>query len=144
MHWADNIKTHYGSLARYMVQKRLPTGWQDHSVHTGSHAPFLNTSDYWVQVNDWPYALPQDVTHLTAWSRIALTRDPESGYLASESEMVVENFIQRYFTDSPKSWEILWFKNPPVAQSIPDLEHIHILVRGADKETLEKWIMTGR
>jgi hypothetical protein len=52
--------------------------------------------------------------------------------------VVVGKFIKRYFTDAPKSWETLWFKSPPVAQSIPALEQGYTLGRGVDRETSKK------
>jgi hypothetical protein len=60
-----------------------------------------------------------------------------------EDKAVVDDFVERYFKDSMysgESWRILWFTKPPRSQSIPDLEHIHILIKGADEELINKWI----
>lgn len=60
-----------------------------------------------------------------------------------ESRDAINVFVKRYFMDSLRhgeSFRVLWFKKPPGSQSIPELEHIHVLVKGADVGIVDSWI----
>lgn len=60
-----------------------------------------------------------------------------------ESRDAINVFVKRYFMGSLKHGEsvrVLWFKKPPGSQSIPELEHIHVLVKGADDGIVDSWI----
>ncbi|KAF7559976.1 hypothetical protein G7046_g4178 [Stylonectria norvegica] len=142
MKWTAETKAKYGSMTQYLLVHRLPKAWGSPPFTPKSTVPFEDPSDYRVLLNDWPYGLDPEINHIVVWSRTVIATDPETGDMTPESRAVVQKFIQRYFVESlgPKGEDrILWFKNWVALQSVRSLEHIHILVRNVDDETLERW-----
>ena len=100
-------------------------------------------------MNDWPYGLTPDVTHLIVWSKLRLPDEKPEGYLTPESTALVESFIDRTFTERLASFEdvnardsVLWFRNWTGLQSVRGLEHVHVLVKDAPLALLEEWTTT--
>jgi hypothetical protein len=142
MKWTTEVKAEYGSMTQYILAKRLPKSWGWPPFTVTSSVPFADASDYHVLLNDWPYGLEPNITHLVVWSRTAIPVDSEKGDLTPESRAQVEDFVQRYFTDTlgPGGQDkVMWFKNWVSLQSVRTLEHIHVLVRDVDDDTLERW-----
>lgn len=142
MAWSAEIKANYGSITNYLLTHRLPKAWGSPPFKPASSVPFEDPSDYTVLINDWPYGLTPDITHIVVWSRTTIYTDPESGDMTAESRRIISNFVQRFFVDklSPDGEaKVLWFKNWVALQSVRSLEHIHVLVRDASKELLAEW-----
>lgn len=102
--------------------------------------------DYKIKLNDWPYGLTPDITHLVVWSKQRLREHKPAGDLTPESIMVVKFFIQHKIIDmlaaagvSDAAERVLWFRNWTGLQSVRGLEHVHILVRNAPQEVLDDW-----
>ncbi|PNY27060.1 Uncharacterized protein TCAP_03008 [Tolypocladium capitatum] len=142
MKWTAATKAQYGNITNYILANRLPKAWGQPPFTPESQIPFANPADYKVIINDWPYALTPEITHIVAWSRSPIPTDPETGDMTPESRALVQDFVDRYFVDGlgpDGEWQVLWFKNWTGIQSIRSLEHIHVLVRNVDDNTLERW-----
>ncbi|TRX90759.1 hypothetical protein FHL15_008338 [Xylaria flabelliformis] len=142
MAWTTEIKAQYGSMTKYLLAHRLPKAWGSPPFTPASSVPFADESDYSILINDWPYGLTPDITHIVVWSRTIIDTDSETGDMTVESREVVSNFVRRVFVDKlgPEGEaKVLWFKNWVALQSVRSLEHIHVMVRDASKELLEEW-----
>ncbi|RYC60056.1 hypothetical protein CHU98_g6141 [Xylaria longipes] len=142
MAWTTEIKAQYGSMTNYILAHRLPKTWGSPPFTPASSVPFEDKSDYSILINDWPYGLTPDITHIVVWSRTIIDTDSETGDLTPESRGVVSNFVKRVFVDklgSEGEAKVLWFKNWVALQSVRTLEHIHVMVKGASKDLLEEW-----
>lgn len=146
MKWTADTKAAYGSITRYLIVHRLPKAWGESPPYVPvSATPFADPSDYRVLVNDWPYGLTPDITHIVVWTRTLIPTDPDTGDMTTESRAGVAAFVKRYFADSlteqGSSGEdrVLWFKNWVQLQSVRSLEHIHVLVHNVSPALLQKW-----
>jgi len=100
-----------------------------------------------ILLNDWPYGITPNITHLIVWSKIRLLDQKPEGYLTHSSTALVQDFVQRIFIDRLAAKgvkntydKILWFRNWTGLQSVRGLEHVHILVRDVPKDVLPEWI----
>ncbi|KAG5950241.1 hypothetical protein E4U53_005340 [Claviceps sorghi] len=142
MSWTAETKAQYGSMTQYLLANRLPAVWGQPPFTPESHIPFAKTSDYRVLLNDWPYGLERNITHLVVWTRTPIPTEDEGGDMTPESRALVADFVTRYFVDSlGQSGEqrVLWFKNWVALQSVRALEHIHVLVKDVGDDVLERW-----
>ena len=142
MTWTAATKAEYGSMTNYILANRLPKSWGQPPFTPASMTPFADPSDYAVLLNDWPYGLESNITHIVVWTRTLIEADNDRGDMTPESRTTVADFVQRYFVNSlgPGGEDkILWFKNWVALQSVRALEHIHVLVRDVDDDILEKW-----
>ncbi|KAI0439283.1 hypothetical protein F4803DRAFT_50442 [Xylaria telfairii] len=142
MAWTTETKAQYGSMTNYLLTHRLPKAWGSPPFTPSSSVPFEDKSDYSILINDWPYGLTSDITHIVVWSRTIIDTDPGNGDMTAESREVVSNFVKRVFVEKlgPEGEaKVLWFKNWVALQSVRALEHIHVMVKGASKELLEEW-----
>ena len=77
------------------------------------------------------------------------------GYLTPESVALVERFVKRTFVEPLSSYRskedvagdsdtrsdrVLWFRNWTGLQSVRGLEHVHVLVRDAPRDLLDRWV----
>ncbi|KAI0969409.1 hypothetical protein F4678DRAFT_173659 [Xylaria arbuscula] len=142
MAWTAETKAHYGSMTNYLLTHRLPKAWGSPPFTHISSIPFKNESDYIVLINDWPYGLTSDITHIVVWSRTAIETESVTGDMTAESRRIISNFVTSFFVDKlgPEGEaKVLWFKNWVALQSVRSLEHIHVMVKDASKELLEEW-----
>ncbi|CAK7197444.1 hypothetical protein SEUCBS139899_000091 [Sporothrix eucalyptigena] len=149
MQWTAETKAEYGSITRFLIVHRLPKAWGSSPPYTPvSTVPFAEPSDYRVLVNDWPYGLTPDITHICVWTRTIIPTDPVTGDMTNSSRALVAAFVQRYFASSLLQEDgdrgkgedrVLWFKNWVQLQSVRQLEHIHVLVRNVSPALLAKW-----
>ena len=144
MKWTAETKAQYGSMTQYILDNRLPKSWGQPPFAPESQTPFANDADYKVLLNDWPYGLDPEITHIVVWSRTLIPTDSETGDMTPESRALVRDFVKRRFVDTlgpGGETQVLWFKNWVALQSVRSLEHIHVLVRNVDDDTLER--LTG-
>ncbi|KAI0194183.1 hypothetical protein F4808DRAFT_353209 [Astrocystis sublimbata] len=142
MAWTTETKVRYGSMTNYLLAHRLPKAWGSPPFTPNSLVPFEDKLDYSILVNDWPYGLTPDITHIVVWSRTVIDTDPATGDMTGESHKVVSDFINRVFVDKlgpGGGVRVLWFKNWVALQSVRSLEHIHVMVKDASKELLNEW-----
>lgn len=142
MKWTAETKAVFGTMTNYLLANRLPKAWGSLPFTPVSQTPFAKPSDYRVLKNDWPYGLTPDITHLVVWTRTIIPTDPETGDVTPESRRLIQDFVKSYFVDKlgPGGEDrVMWFKNWVALQSVRSLEHIHILVRDVDPETVQEW-----
>lgn len=140
--WTAETKAQYGSMTQYLLANRLPKSWGQPPFSPESDVPFDKESDYKVLLNDWPYGLESNITHIVVWTRTFIATDDDKGDMTPESRALVKAFVKRYFIDSLGEGgedKVLWFKNWVALQSVRALEHIHVLVRDVDDDMLERW-----
>jgi len=126
-------------MSNYLIQHRLP--WGSPPFTSVSTIPFANPQDYKVLLNDWPYGLTPDVTHIVVWSKTPIPTDEKTGHVTEESRGIICEFVHKTFAErlNGDSGRVVWFKNWVALQSVRALEHIHVMVRDASKEDLEYW-----
>ncbi|UNI21455.1 hypothetical protein JDV02_007444 [Purpureocillium takamizusanense] len=142
MKWTAETKAAYGSMTNYILTHRLPKSWGQPPFTPSSTVPFEDPADFKVLLNDWPYGLDPNITHIVVWSRTLIPTDDDTGDMTPESRKLVGDFVKRYFVNTlgpGGDKQVLWFKNWVALQSVRSLEHIHVLVRDVDDDTLERW-----
>lgn len=142
MQWTSETKAEYGSMTNYILKHRLPKTWGAPPFTPLSDVPLQNPADYRILINDWPYGVTPDVTHLVVWSRTPIATDAGTGDVTDESRRLIREFVEERFIralgDGGKD-RVIWFKNWVALQSVRSLEHFHVLVRNADPEQLKVW-----
>ncbi|KAK0127337.1 hypothetical protein ONS96_006885 [Cadophora gregata f. sp. sojae] len=148
MSWTAATKAQYGSMTNYILQHRLPTSWGTPPFAPTSLIPFASPNDYKILLNDWPYGLTPDITHIVVWSKTPIAVDETNGDVTEDSRRIIEEFVGRTFRERLGGGEkgresVVWFKNWVSLQSVRALEHVHVLVRGASIEDLDFWTGEG-
>ena len=148
MAWTAATKAQYGSMTNYILQHRLPQSWGKPPFTPVSLIPFTSPSDYKILLNDWPYGLTPDITHIVVWSKTPIAVDEKNGDVTVESRNIIENFVGKTFGERIGGGDegrerVVWFKNWVSLQSVRALEHVHVLVRAASKEDLDFWTGEG-
>ena len=64
--------------------------------------------------------------------------------MTPKSRAQVQEFVQRTFVDRVRDLpgdkdKVQWFKNWTALQSVPGLEHLHVLVRDIPREIIAEW-----
>ena len=96
-----------------------------------------------ILVNDWPYGLTPDIKHLVVWTKTPI---PTSGDPADNDDITpaarakIKDFVATVFSSVVRGKNVLWFKNWKSLQSVPSVEHVHVLVRGASEELVRSWV----
>lgn len=106
--------------------------------------PFAHPDDYKILPNDWPYGLAPGIRHLIVWLKTRLESEPTRGDMTPESRQQVEEFVRKTFVDRVKDLpgeaeKVMWFKNWRALQSVPGMEHIHVLVRDVPENIIHEW-----
>jgi Protein of unknown function (DUF3605) len=168
MKWSSETKAKYGSVPNYVMQERLQwTPLPSSTPESGPRfafenpIPFANPHDFKIMPNDWPYGMaagcasPGDevlcdtdlspgIKHLIVWLKMRLDSEPTRGDMTPKSRQQIEDFVQHTFVDrvedlpGPKD-KIMWFKNWTTLQSVPGMEHLHILVRDVPDDIIKEW-----
>ena len=147
--WSSQIKREYGNISNFVCRERLHWPSPDDAnnpLKAKESIPFGHPDDYKILRNDWPYAVPADVTHLVLWMKTPLASTPD-GVLLQAAQTQVQEFVDARFMSPLKARTglkdtddmVLWFKNWSALQSVGALEHFHCLVRGADEALLREW-----
>jgi hypothetical protein len=137
--WYSQTSRKFNSIGAYVQKERL--GWET-PIEPVSNTPFENPSDWKIIRNDWPYGTTPDITHLVVWFKSRLEVLPADGSPTAASQRLIEGFVNRIFEkdageDGKES--VMWFKQKSLFQSVRAVEHIHVLVRDVDEDTIEKW-----
>ncbi|KAK4694265.1 hypothetical protein P7C71_g3289, partial [Lecanoromycetidae sp. Uapishka_2] len=128
-------------------RENLAGGDEKFQPHTWEELKsIIDPSDFKILLNDWPYGISSEITHMIVWSKVPIPDQKPDGYLTPESAALIRDFVQRTFIDRlaaagvehPEDC-VLWFRNWTGLQSVPGLEHIHICVRNAPHGLLEEW-----
>ena len=149
--WSAEIKARYGTIPNYILRERLHWDTLPSSTpQTGplfevkSGTPFADLYDYKILPNDWPYGLMPGIIHIIVWLKNRLESEPSKGDMTPKSRQQVEDFVERTFTDRVKHLpgepeKVLWFKNWAALQSVPGLEHVHVLIRDVPEDVILEW-----
>ncbi|OQN96373.1 hypothetical protein B0A48_17625 [Cryoendolithus antarcticus] len=157
LRWSHDTKRQYGSINNFVMKERLHWTLKDSSLPVSrtsftyhSATPFADVRDFVVLANDWPYGIEHGIKHLVVWTRTPIDVDDDQGDLTPESRDIVEKFVDRYFVQSlakhrgakPEEVKrgIMWFKNWVRLQSIPGIDHVHVMVKAAPPDLLETWL----
>ena len=153
--WCKTIIAVHGSITAYMCAERLH--WEPLATscaETGpvfeveDLTPFRHPSDYRILLNDWPYgSFGTEITHLIVWSKSRIPTEADTGLVTPESRQLIDAFVEEVFVGrlareeakTPAGGRVLWFKNWGALQSVPGLEHIHVLVRDVAEEIIRGW-----
>lgn len=91
----------------------------------------LNNRCVAIQPNEYPYDLEDGIKHWLVWG------NPEYQMKNDDFLDLADEAIREEFSDKPV--DLIWFQNPKVWQSIPDVLHVHLFTRpnnpGAGKQT---------
>ncbi|PVV01217.1 hypothetical protein BB560_004375 [Smittium megazygosporum] len=108
MNACADLKQKYGSVSNYIKQQ---------TAQLFEASP--NKPTFLLRLNDFPYALENDITHYIVWSAVPL----DSG--STPSDQVV-----RFIRDTIGFHaEFLWLVNPPHLRSVPSVYHGHLFVK---------------
>ncbi|PRT53269.1 N-acetylglucosamine-induced protein 1 [Wickerhamiella sorbophila] len=118
----------YGGTAEYIVKYKLK--WADKLQSSGKG--FLeDKSDIMILQNDFPYGLEPGIRHIIVWSKVPCATDDNQRPTAATKHQI-EQFIQKNIELlGVTRTNIIWFKNTVALQSVPTLEHFHILIKDA-------------
>lgn len=136
----------------FVMQNRLK--WQPSTTSTPETGlifdfedpvPFKSSNDYKIMPNDWPYGLDEGISHLIVWLKNRLEIQPPHGDMTQSARKQVEAFVEEKFvkpiaelTGSTDS--VLWFKNWVALQSVPGIDHVHVLVRNVSTDFInQQW-----
>lgn len=151
MQWSSETKAAYGSVPNFVMKERLKweplpssTPLTGPKFEVKDPVPFANEADYQVLINDWPYGLAPGIKHLIVWLKTRLESEPTKGDMTQKSRQQVGDFIQARFVDRVKALpgeqeKVIWFKNWTALQSIPGMEHVHVLVRDVPDSIIKEW-----
>lgn len=111
--------------------------------------PFADAEDYKILLNDWPYGLAPGIKHMIVWLKTRLDSEPTRGDMTPKSRQQVEDFIQTKFVDRARDLpgdheKVMWFKNWTALQSVPGMEHVHVLVRDIPEDIIREWTNDDR
>jgi hypothetical protein len=106
--------------------------------------PFANPADYKIMPNDWPYGMDPSIRHLIVWLKGRVETEPSRGDMTPTSRHQIDRFVQKTFVDRVEGLpgpaeKVMWFKNWTALQSVPGMEHIHVLVRDVPQSIVDEW-----
>ena len=151
MKWSTEVKARYGSVPNYIMEERLkwvplPSSTPESGPQFAvvNEIPFADPQDYKIMPNDWPYGMAPGIRHLNVWLKPRLESEPTKGDVTAKSRQQIEDFIQKTFTDRVKDLpgdhdKVMWFKNWKALQSVPGMEHVHVLVRDVPEDIILAW-----
>ncbi|KAK5079262.1 hypothetical protein LTR64_002316 [Lithohypha guttulata] len=149
--WSAATKEEYGSIMAYVMQKRLK--WlpsANSTPETGlsfdykDPVPFKDSSDWQILPNDWPYGLDKGISHLIVWLKNRLEVEPPRGDLTPSARTMIEHFVQKEFVEPIAEMtgdgtdKVIWFKNWVSLQSVPGIDHVHVLIRDVPRDFIDR------
>jgi hypothetical protein len=125
------LKAEYSSVLQFVLAERL------HWTDTVARSPtmFVDSHDWKILINDWPYAWEHGVVHFVVWVKHPIPE--EGGKVALAAKAAIDAFVAEKFALAK---EIMWFKNGAAIKSIHEIEHFHVLARDVNPETVKKII----
>ncbi|KAI5809144.1 hypothetical protein DFH27DRAFT_590044 [Peziza echinospora] len=145
--WLDSIRKQYpeGGVMEFILKDKL--GWYTRGEEGGRpkadrKGVFESKDDVSILRNDWPYGLATDppIVHLVVWLKTPVPVNPEDGDLTAASRALIDGFVEQVFGSVVGKENVLWFKNWASLQSVPSVEHFHVLVQGPTEEQVREWV----
>jgi Protein of unknown function (DUF3605) len=83
------------------------------SITPSSDPPFTNCADYKILVNDWPYGIDLEISHLVVWTKFVFETDAETGDLTERARAEIEEFVRGKFcgVGGVERKDLVWFRN---------------------------------
>ncbi|RDW27294.1 hypothetical protein B0I72DRAFT_36483 [Yarrowia lipolytica] len=140
--WKRDIESKYlGGVMEYILVDKL--GWTsslEKRPVAYSDELFGDPRDVRILLNDFPYAMEKGLVHVVVWSRAKIPKEGDNGDITTESRDKLERFVHDTFVRGlgMTGDSVLWFKNWAALQSIPLVEHFHVLLRNPDMDKLSK------
>ncbi|KAK9469619.1 hypothetical protein V1512DRAFT_269192 [Lipomyces arxii] len=129
LRWKGGIVKDYQSIANYVLTERLKWGPDPTLAKAKGTKLFELKDDYKILLNDFPYGFEDGIVHVVVWTKIAIPK-AELGDVSSEGREALQTFSDTKFRAqlnmSPD--QVLWFKNWAALQSIPEVDHFHVLL----------------
>ena len=148
--WSAATKKEYGSVMAYVMQERLK--WSPSSRSTPQSGPrfdyedptpFRDSRDFRILPNDWPYGLDKRIVHLIVWLKNRLEVEPPRGDMTLKARDQVQTFVDENFVNPVKKLtggtdNVIWFKNWVSLQSVPGIDHVHILLKDVPQDVIDQ------
>jgi hypothetical protein len=82
--------------------------------------------------------------HIVVWLKNRLETEQKRGDMTPRSRRQIEEFVNRRFVQRVEALpgtreKVQWFKNWTALQSVPGLEHVHVLVRDVPEDIVLEW-----
>lgn len=142
--WKRDIESKYaGGVMEYILVDKLRwTSSLEKRPVAFNDTLFGDSRDVRILLNDFPYAMEKGLVHVVVWSRAAIPKEGQNGDITAESREKLAAFVKETFVEGLGMDEesVLWFKNWAALQSIPLVEHFHVLLRDPDVERLKKLV----
>jgi len=106
-HYIYQLEQKYGSVMDFIINHRLQ--WQD---LTPTGPPFSNSDDLKILYNDWPYGIDSRIVHLVVWVKFAIEDDPITGYLTTEANDQIQNYVDKTFASQMNPDQVRSFASP--------------------------------
>lgn len=108
------------------------------TVEASGDPIFTHPDDLKIVRNDFPYYFEDDVTHLCVWTKRRIESDPNSsiGDLSQETRNIIERYVDQTFVKGlgiPRE-NLVWFRNWEALQSVKEISHVHVVVKGMTRE----------
>lgn len=123
-----------------LVDKLKWTSSMDKRPVAFSEELFGDSRDVRILLNDFPYAMEKGLVHVVVWSRAKIPKMNQDGDITEEAREKLGAFVHEKFVRGLGMAEddVLWFKNWAALQSIPLVEHFHVLLKEPDMERLKE------
>ncbi|KAK9389790.1 hypothetical protein V1515DRAFT_591847 [Lipomyces mesembrius] len=147
--WKTKIVRDYGSVANFVLLKRLKWGPDEALAKPISTELFEVRDDYRILMNDFPYGFEDGIIHVVVWTKYPIPKAQTGSLTADiipEARQKIQTFVDticdRLGMDSD---DILWFKNWAALQSVSEIDHFHVLLNKppVDDNGVEKlhWLL---
>lgn len=107
---------------------------------------FTEASDIKIILNDFPYYFEPDVTHMCVWTKQPIPSDPIStlGDISPQLRARIEAYVVKTFVEGlgVSRDKLVWLRNWDALQSVKEISHIHVIVKGLLQQQLDKVLGT--
>ncbi|KAF5212329.1 hypothetical protein E0198_001891 [Clavispora lusitaniae] len=103
---------------------------------------FCNAEDLKIVLNDFPYHFEDDIVHLCVWTKKRIESDPNNSFgdISPQMRAHIEKYVVKTFVDGlgiPRE-DLVWFRNWDALQSVKEISHIHVVIKGMTSEQLQQ------
>lgn len=93
--------------------------------------------------NDWPYGLEKGIAHIIVWLKNRLEVDSSKGDLIAQARAQVDAFVHEHFVKPVMELtggtdNVIWFKNWVSLQSVPGIDHVHVLLKDVPQDVIDQ------
>lgn len=142
--WKNGVEQNGGVLAH--ILEKMGGRWgvgklQVESPKENSSVNLSFTNDnVCVLPNHFPYSFEPGIVHVVVWIRASSANADSAAEHARIEAYVVNTFCEGLGLARSR---VAWFKNGTALQSVPQLQHFHVLLRDPPMDRLEQLYGTG-